>query len=157
METHVVRRFAGLVAAVASGLLVADLFLGWQRASVEIAGVVQTEASSMGWGGWGSFVGLFALLIFIVALRDLGGNETTAHHLATVGILPFGLLASTLLAVFTGDASVNVADTVSVEVDTTLWPAWVGLLLAVVASIAAFVPVALELGRPAPRGLPGPV
>lgn len=156
MKSQDIRRAAGLTAVVASGLLLADLFLDWQRAYVGIAGVVQTDASSMGWGGWGSAVGVFALLTLVVALRDLGGHDTTAHHLVAVGLLPFALLASTLLTVFTGDASVNVANTVSVEVDTTLWPAWVGLVLAAVASVAAFVPVLLETRRPAPRGLPGP-
>jgi hypothetical protein len=150
MKSHDIRR----IAVVASGLLLADLFLDWQRAYVEIAGVVQTDASSIGWGGWGSAVGVFALLILVVALRDLGGHDTTAHHLVAVGLLPLALLASTLLTVFTGDSSVNVANSVSVGVDTTLWAAWVGLILAAVASIAAFVPVAVELGRPAPRGVP---
>lgn len=156
MKSLDIRRVAGLTAVVASSLLVADLFLDWQRAHVEIAGVVQTDTSSMGWGGWGSAVGVFALLILVVALRDLGGHDTTARHVVAVGLLPFALLASTVLTVFTGDASVDVANTVSVEVDTTLWPAWVGLVLAAVASIAAFVPVLLEIGRPAPRGVPGP-
>ena len=99
-----------------------------------------TEARRWAGADRASFVGLFALLILVVVVRDLGGKETTAHHLAAVGLLPLGLLVD-VLRVFTGDASVDVADSVRVEVDTTLWPAWVGLpVLAVVASIAAFVP-----------------
>jgi hypothetical protein len=156
MQTQFISRVASLVALVASSLFVGDLFLDWQRASVDIAGVIQTESSSMGWGGWASAAGLFAVLIVIVALRDLGGHETTANHVLAVAVLPIGLLVATALAVFTGDANVDVANAVSVQVETTLWAAWAGLAFAVVAFVATLVPVLLHLGRPAPRGLPGP-
>jgi hypothetical protein len=156
MEREFVTRTASIVALVASALLVGDLFLGWQRASVEVAGVVDVESTSMGWSGWGFSVGLLALLIMVVALAQLRGTRTVERHALTAGVLALGLLAATLLAVFSGDATVDVAGVAAVEVDSTQWPAWAGLVLGVIASVAALVPVVAELGRPAPHGLPGP-
>ena len=156
MEREIVTRTASIVALVASALLVGDLFLDWQRVRVEVAGVADVESTSMGWSGWGFSVGLLALLIVVVALAQLRGTRTLAGHALTAGVLALGLLAATFLAVFSGDASVDVAGVVGVEVQSTLWPAWAGLVLGVIASVAALVPVVAELGQPSPRGLPGP-
>lgn len=134
-------------------VFVASLFLDWHRASVEVAGVVDVEETSSGWHGWGFVAGVFALLLLAVALGERRHGEPTTGHALAVGMLPLGLLVTTGLAVFTGDASVQVAGVVDVEVQTTLWPAWLALSLAVVTASAYLVELFTELRERGPHGL----
>ena len=93
------------------------------------------------------------MLLIVLALGELRGDTRAHEHALAVGVIPFGLVLATALAVFTGDASVDAsAAGVGVELDTTLWPAWAGLTLAVVVAAAAFAPVVADLRGPQRRG-----
>jgi hypothetical protein len=157
MNLQTLSRRAGMVAAAASLLFVVDLFLGWQRVSVEVAGVVDVEETSSGWHGWGFVAGVGALLLLAVAIGELRGAGTLTGHALVAAILAVGLLLFTCFAVFTGDASVDVATgAVAVEVDSTLWPAWAGLVLAAIAAVAALFPLVAGLSSREPTGLAPP-
>jgi hypothetical protein len=120
-----------ILTAALLGFLV-TLFLPWQEASVEVGTVVDVEATSSGWAGWGILAGLIALAL-------LGLTVVRAGLGAAEGVLGVALVAAAALAAFTGDASVTAQGVVATQ--ETLWPAWLGLLLAVVAGVAALAPL----------------
>ena len=125
-----VARFA---AAAAAGLLLVDLFLDWQRAAVRVAGVVEVEATAAGWHGWGFLAGVLALALMAVLLTA-GGRSTVSAAVA------LGMLAATTVAVVTSEPDVAGGPAASVE-ESTVWPAWLGLVLAAVAFVATLVPL----------------
>ena len=146
---------ASVIAFAASLLFLIDLSLGWQRASVEIGGVVDVDATSSGWNGPGLVAGMLAIVLIVLALGEIGGRSAAARHVLAAALVPVALIATTAFAVFGGDASVDTS-AVGIEVDRTLWPAWVGLGLSIVAGIAGLVPVAAELSElERPRIAPG--
>jgi hypothetical protein len=107
------------------GALVVDLFFGWQRADVHMNGVLAAHTTSSGWNGTGAFAGACAL----------------------------GLTA---LAVFAGGAHVGVATSMMrAHVDTTLWPAWMGLGLATAVAMITVAPV-LRRQDEGPQSVPAP-
>jgi hypothetical protein len=145
MSPETLQRRATLVLAAATFLFVADLFLAWQKVAVEVAGVVAVDATASGWRGWGLLGGSFAIALFVLSRHELwAGREVPRHETATA-LLGLGVLGTTALTVFTGSATVQ-TQSVGVEVQTTLWPAWIGLALAVVIAAAAFVPVVTSEG-----------
>jgi hypothetical protein len=128
---------ARAVAMAASLLLIADLFVGWQRTTVRVPGAVDLQATNSGWTGWGLVAGVLAVVVAVLALAGLRGRA--AHGGATL-LAACGLLAATALAVLTGNADVRlVAGAVGVEVQATRWPAWAALALAVVVAAACLV------------------
>ena len=139
-------RAAWAVSAVASLLLVVDLFLDWQKVTVDVAGTVLVNATNSGWNGWGFAVGAFAILLSAVAWSYAVRPRTVEDHLYAVGMLPAVLLVTTVLAVFGGGADVDVGQVVGVQVDTDLWPTWAGLGLGVIASAAAITAIFVDLG-----------
>lgn len=82
------------------------------------------------------------------------GRDTPAspRRLLAELVLAVGLLVFTVVAIFTGDVNIT-AGPVGIEVDTTLWPAWLGLLLSAVIVAAPDVssPVHHRLGGPQPH------
>jgi hypothetical protein len=83
--------------------------------------------------------GVLAIALLVLGLeRTRSATETPGRALVTAAFA-LGLLGATALAVFTGEASVQIAP-VDVQVETTLWPAWVGFALAIVVAAAALVP-----------------
>jgi hypothetical protein len=132
MTSEALRQRARPVIAVAATLFVVDLFLGWQRVAVSMP-ALDVRSTASGWGGWGALAGLCALGLLTLAIV----GRTTA---ATVA-LGLGVLVFTALEVLAGRAHVDVgASMMRVHVDTTLWPAWVGLALAGVMAAAAVIP-----------------
>src|SRR5512132_3870285 len=129
MTSEALNERARPVMAVAATLFVVDLFLGWQRVAVQMP-AIDVRSTASGWGGWGALVG-----------------RTTP---ATVA-LGLGVLVFTALQVLAGHANVDVgASMMRVHVDTTLWPAWVGLALAGVMAAAAVVPYLAMPGERTP-------
>jgi hypothetical protein len=152
MNVRSFERWVGLVAVGAALLFLADLFLGWQKVSVEVGGVVGIEQTASGFGGWGIAAAVFAVALVVLELDRLRSGSTTRRE-AWIVAAGLALIGSTALAVLTGDASVNVqGGAVSVEVGTTLWPAWLGLVLAVIAAGAALAPPVLRARVHGPRG-----
>jgi hypothetical protein len=145
--TEITRR-GGIVATACSLLLLADLFLPWQKASVDVVGVVQAEANNPGWKGWGGVAGVLALvLLALLGRRRRQGGEVKTRHELLECLLGVGVFGAAALAVFTGDAHVFTT-TVGVEADTTLWPAWLGLLLAAGVGFGAAAPLVSGLAAP---------
>jgi hypothetical protein len=142
MSSETLRRRARPVIAVAATLFVVDLFLGWQRVAVQMP-AIDVRSTASGWGGWGAFAGLCALALLALAIV---GRTTPATVALGLGVLVF-----TALEVLTGHASVDVgASMMRVHVDTTLWPAWVGLALAGTMAAAAAVPYLAVPGERTP-------
>ena len=132
MRSRVPQRLASFAAIGASILFVIDLFLDWQKAAVQVAGVVNVESTASGWDGWGVVAGVLALLVVGLAFKGLVLGAFVAA---------LGMLGATAIAAFTGNASITPpAGQVSV-VASTLWAAWVGLALAACATVATAVPL----------------
>jgi hypothetical protein len=130
------------VIAVAAALFVVDLFLGWQRVAVHMP-AIDVRSTASGWSGWGALAGLCAIVLLALAIADRSSPATVA--------LGLGALVFTAIDVLTGHENVDVgASMMRVHVDTTLWPAWVGLALAGVMAVAAAVPYLAVPGGRAP-------
>ena len=140
MTPEALEQRARPVIAVAATLFIADLFLGWQRVAVAMP-ALDVRSTASGWNGWGALAGLCALVLLSLAIVRRASAATVA--------LGLGTLLFTALEVLTGHARVDVgASMMRVHVDTTLWPAWVGLALAGVMAAAAVVPyLAVPGGR----------
>jgi hypothetical protein len=130
------------------------LFLDWQRVTVDVAGVVHVEETTIGWNGWGFLAGLIALALLTLMFAD--APRSTTGEVLVSGFVPGALVLATALAVFTGDADTSIAGAVAVEVDTSLWPAWLGLALAVIAAGAYLVELFFRLPRPRTHHLARP-
>ena len=132
MTPEALKQRARPVIAIASTLFVLDLFLGWQRVAVSMP-AIDVRATASGGGGWSALAGLCALVLLALAIIGRASAATVA--------LGLGTLVFTALEVLTGHANVDVgASMMRVHVDTTLWPAWVGLALAGVMAAAAAIP-----------------
>jgi hypothetical protein len=119
------------------------LTLDWHRTSVRVVGTGDAEVASSGWSGWGLVAGFCALAIVGLELdRQVRGRSHEGQSLVDLG-LAVGAAVATVAAIFTGDASVSAAG-LGVEVGSTLWPAWVGLVLAALMVVAALVPTLPE-------------
>jgi hypothetical protein len=144
MRSRVPQRLVSFVAIGASILFLIDLFLDWQKAAVQVAGVVNVESTASGWDGWGVLAGVLALLVVGLAFKGLVLGAFVAA---------LGMLATTAITAFTGTASITPpAGQVSV-VESTLWGAWVGLALAACTAIATAVPLLGALGSRTPSGI----
>src|SRR5512132_1224862 len=142
MTSEALQQRARPVIAVAATLFVVDLFLGWQRVAVQMP-AIDVRSTASGWGGWGALAGLCALVLLTLAIV---GRTTPATVALGLGVLVF-----TALEVLAGHANVDVgASMMRVHVDTTLWPAWVGLALAGVMAAAAVVPYLAVPGERTP-------
>jgi hypothetical protein len=138
--------WAPRVAAIAAALFIADLFLGWQRTSVRVGGMVGVDHMASGWSGWGALAGLCAVVLVVLAI----GGRAQASATAAAGAALFVLAA---LAVATADAHVSMhGRDVGLMVDSTRWPSWVGLGLAAVAALAGAAPFLAERRYPEPGG-----
>lgn len=136
--------------AVASALaLFVVLFLDWREVSVQTPGV-DVETASSAWSGWGAVAGILLVAFLVSVLRG-----------KAVGAPVTGLVAAGLTAVefFTGSVETDVAGLVSVDTSVELWPAYVGLGLAIVLGAACAVCLAAatrKLAPPPTRLGPGP-
>jgi hypothetical protein len=153
MDLRALKRVSELALLGLALLFLVTLFLDWHRTSVTVVGEGDAEAASSGWSGWGLLAGFCALAIVGLELdRVLRKRSHEGQTLVDLG-LAVGAALATVAAVFTGDASVS-AGAVGVEVGTTLWPAWVGLVLAAMMVVAAFVPTLPEAKAEARRATP---
>lgn len=157
MHLGALKRASELALLGLAVLFLVTLFLDWHRTTVETTGVVfgmvDAEAASSGWSGWGLLAGACALAIVGLELdRQLRKRSHEGQALVDLG-LAVGAAIATVTAVVTGDASVS-AGAVGVEVGSTLWPAWAGLVLAALMVIAAFVPILPEGKTEAQRATP---
>jgi hypothetical protein len=121
---------------VSSLLLLGALSLPWHRASIEVAGVVDIDATVSGWNGVGFVAGLTALgLVLLQFAPRHRMREATRVALSVVGAIV--VVAAAIAAALTGDADVQTTN-VGVEVGDTLWAAWAGIVLALSTAVGAF-------------------
>ena len=135
--------------ALTGALLFVDLFLDWHRASVTVTGVVDVEAGSSAWAGWGALAGvlLIALLLW-EGSRLVGAHFAQGASAAIVSLmLALGVAAFTAIEFFSGTADVQAGSLVAVGVHGRQWPAYAGLVLAALLAVTAVA----QLGRPAER------
>lgn len=146
MDTRTFQRWAGFAAVAAGLLFLVDLFLGWERVSVRVGTMVDIDATASGFRGWGIAAAVFDVaLLALVARHGIGSPPRRPRALIASAL---GLVIFTSLAVYAVDADVNFQTSyVGLEANTTLWPAWIGLVLAIVAAAAALAPLVLEFGR----------
>lgn len=156
MNLPALKRASTLVVLWSTVLYIGVLLLDWRRVSVEVAGVVDVEQTSSGLSNWGIVAGVIAVALVVLTLARIRGDAPASRRrLLAELILAVGLLVFTVVAMFTGDVNVS-AGPVGIEVETTLWPAWVGLFLAAVIVVAAAVEATPEVSSSARPRLSGP-
>jgi hypothetical protein len=115
---------------VASALLFIDTFLDWQHVEASFGGVTVAEGGVSGWHGVGIIMGiltvvLLAWLIVRLAAANINLPVSDALTGAVLGIL---ILLFTIIKVL-------------VDNEFRHWPAWVGLILAIIIAIGAWLSV----------------
>jgi hypothetical protein len=150
MNARTMKQTASWVLVAAAVLFVVVLFLPWHRTTVDVAGVTHVQAEQMGLSGWGWLAGVAATVLLVLNLnRDRRGIKPDATFGIADLVLGVVVVAATVAVVFPGsEVQVGV---VGVEASTTLWPAWLGLALAVVTAFSAAlvaVPEAWQPGKP---------
>jgi hypothetical protein len=148
MDARTLHRGAALAAIALATLLLVDLFLGWQEVRVDVAGVVQSTDTASGWGAFGVVAGALAIALVLLELEtlrhpdaDLGRRELGAVALA------LGVFLAVAVQALTADVSVSVAS-VGVEVDSTRWPAYAGIVLSLGLLAATLAPFAASVRAP---------
>jgi len=109
---------ASKILLIASVLLFIDLFLAWQK--VCILGFCGTAS---GWHGWGILVGILVIVIIVMEVLILASvpvnvGTDTMRNQVEAGIA-WAVLVFTLIKFF-------------VDNEFRKWPAWVGLVLAII-------------------------
>lgn len=110
-------------------LLLIDTFLHWQSYSASI-GTVSVSASRNAWHGWGVLVGLLTILLLVWLVARLAAADIKLPVSDTLA----GAVLGTLIVLFT---------LIKVLADNefrTTW-AWIGLVLAVVIALGAWLQV----------------
>jgi hypothetical protein len=137
---------ARAVLVVTAFALFADLFLEWRDVSVRTSGVA-VDAGTSAWSGWGALAGVL-LIAFLVL-------ELARRRPVTAGVLALLASAFTIVEFFTGEADVDVTGVVSVSTDERLWPAYLGVALAVVLASGAAIRLAAHIQAPTVERLHG--
>jgi uncharacterized membrane protein len=142
-------RWTPYAVLVIGALLFVDFFLGWHRASVSVVGIVHVHGDSSAWAGWGAVAGICLIVLLLWEGLRLAGAvvaQETTGAVVCFG-LALGTVAFTAIEFFTGSASVQSTSSVVVDVHGRQWPAYAGIVLALLLLAAAV----MQLGRPAER------
>lgn len=150
MNLGALKRASEFVLLGSALLFLIVLFLDWHRTTVEALVGPDLEAGSSGWSGWGLLAGVCAIALLGLEVDRLLRNRSHEGQALVDLALAVGVALSTVAAIFTGDASVS-AGAIGMEVGSTLWPAWVGLVLASIMVVAALVSALPEGEAEAPR------
>jgi hypothetical protein len=130
-------------------LLFVDLFLDWHGASVSVTGVLDVEAGSSAWAGWGAIAGVLLVALLLWEGSRLAGADVVQRASAAIVslVLALGVAVFTAIEFFSGTADVQAGPLVAVGVHGRQWPAYAGLVLATLLAVTAVA----QLGRPAER------
>lgn len=151
MTAKTVKRASTIAMLSATSAFVVALFLDWHRTSVDVTGLATVRTEEMGWSGWGWFAGVAGVALLLVNLNHLRrGREPDATFGIADLLLATLMVSATVAAVFSGESSVQVA-AVGAESGKILWPAWLGLVLASVAEVAAVLVALPEPWHPGRR------
>jgi hypothetical protein len=115
---------------VGSVLLLIDSFLNWQQVEFKVAGQTLAAGGVSGWHGVGIIMGLLTVVLIVwLAVRLAAVNIALPVSDAMTGaLLGFLILAFTLIKIL-------------VDGEFRHWPAWLGLLLAIVIAVGAWLSV----------------
>jgi hypothetical protein len=110
-------------------LLFIDSFLDWQQVCVGLgAGGPQVCGGRTGWSGWGVLVGLLVIALLIwegLQLTGAAKGLNVPATLVTAG-LAAAILLFTIIKFFVDDTARH-------------WPAWAGLILAIVIAVGGWL------------------
>ena len=111
-------------------LLLIDTFLKWQEADVKVAGIQVALGSRNAWHGWGVLVGLLTIVLLVWLVTRIAAADIQLPVSDTLAGAVLGALIalSTLLKVLADNEF------------RTKW-AWIGLVLAVVIAVGAWLQV----------------
>jgi hypothetical protein len=115
---------------VASVLLLIDSFLNWQQVDFELGGESLGSAGVSGWHGVGIIMGLLTVVLIVWLLVRLAAS----HIKLPVSDAMTGAMLGFLVLVFTVIKFL-------VDGEFRHWPAWVGLLLAIIIAVGAWMAV----------------
>jgi hypothetical protein len=154
MDDRTIRDTAAAVAAGVGVLLLADLSLGWYDVKVAVTDIVAVTATASGWGQTGTVAGLLTLAMLIYMIRPLRRDGAVGLAQAAVtAVLGLGAFGFATARALTGVASVTTPST-AVQVQSTLWPAYVGIALGAILAGATITALVLVLrGATAPSSL----
>jgi hypothetical protein len=115
---------------VGSILLLIDSFLDWQHVEVKFGGTTLGEGGVSGWHGVGVIMGLLTVVLLAWLLVRLAAVDINlpVSDAMTGALLGFLILLFTVVKFF-------------VDNEFRHWPAWVGLILAVVIAVGAWLAV----------------
>jgi hypothetical protein len=124
------------IVVIAALALLVDLFFTWREAPVKTQWLDDSGGASA-LGGWGAAAAAL-LVLFLV-----GQVATTRRARLVSGALAVAAAGVTFAEFFTGSANpVSSIGVVTASTEATLWPAYLGLVLAVVLVVAAVSRVA---------------
>lgn len=151
MDRRTFRDVAAAVAAGAGVLLLADLSLGWYDVKVTAAGIVDITANATGWGHIGTVAGLLTIAMLVYMIRPMRRDgRVDLTQAAVTAVLGLGIFGFTVAAALTGAASVTTPAS-TVQVESTLWPAYVGIGLGAIVGGAVVTALVLVMrGATAP-------
>ena len=151
MDKRTMRDVAAAVAAGFGVLLLADLSLGWYAVKVAVAGVVDIDVNAGGWGQFGTVAGLLTLAMLIYMIRPIRQDGAVSLVQAVVtAVLGLGAFGFTVARALNGSASVTTMAT-TVQVHSTLWPAYAGIALGAIMAGAVITALVLVMrGATAP-------
>ena len=134
------------IVVLAALALLVDLFLTWREAPVKTQWLDSTGGATA-LGGWGAVAaGLLALFL-------VGQFATSRRARLISGVLAVAATIVTFAEFFTGSANpASTIGVVTVSTETTLWPAYLGLVLGIVLVAAAVIRVV----QPPPARFPLP-
>jgi len=114
---------------VGAALLLVDTFLPWQSVSFEAPGISVSESWTAWHGFWGVLLGLLTVALLAWLVLRLVGTEISLP-------VPDALVAAALAALILLSALLKVLTD-----DAVAWGAWLGLALAVVIAVGAWLQV----------------
>jgi hypothetical protein len=119
-------------------LLFIDSFLDWQQACVSLGGGTEVCGGNTAWSGIGVLVGLLVIALLVWEVLQLTGAAKGLN--VPVALVTAGLAAAILLFTI-----------IKFFVDDTArhWPAWVGLILAIVIAVGGWLRFQESPQRPA--------
>jgi hypothetical protein len=150
MNFGALKRASEFVLLGSALLFLVILFFDWHRTTVKALVGPDLAAGSSGWSGWGLLAGVCAIALLGLEVDRMLRNRSHEGQALVDLALAIGVALATVAAVFTGDASVS-AGAVGVEVASTLWPAWAGLVLASIIVVAALISAFPEADAGTPR------
>jgi hypothetical protein len=126
-------------------LMFIDLFLSWQKVCVSAPGFPEACGTRSGWAGWGVLIGLLTIALIAwegITLAGIASNLNVPVAATIVSAaLAAGILVFTILKFL-------------VDNEARSWPAWIGLVLAVVIAVGGWLSYKTPVAAPATAGPP---